>query len=195
MDVKSLVPSFGSRSASQPTKDMDPFMAVRYEMNRLFDDLFSGFGLPGLALPRAGSAAILTPQIDVSETENEIQITADLPGIDEKNVEVLVADDLLTIRGEKEAEHEEKERGYRLIERASGTFSRFIRLPFSVDPGQVQAAFKNGVLTVTIPKPKEARDKVHRIEVKAGDGAEGHGSSASAEPSSTGGAQGQAAAA
>jgi HSP20 family protein len=128
----------------------------------------------------------------VSETDNEIKVAADLPGMDEKNVEVLVADDLLTIRGEKKAEHEEKERDYRLMERASGTFSRFIRLPFSVEPSQIQATFKNGVLTVTIPKPKEAQDKVHRIEVKASNGGDGHDTSASAEPSSAGSAQSSA---
>jgi HSP20 family protein len=112
------------------------------------------------------------PQIDVSESEHEIQVTQNC-GIDEMDVEVILADDMLTIRGEKKAEHEQKDRDYHLMERSHGTFSRSLPLPFAADPSQVKAAFKNGVLTVTIQKPKEVLEKQHRIEVQTDTGAAG----------------------
>jgi len=96
-----------------------------------------------------------------------------VPGINEKDAEVILADDMLTIRGEKKAEHEQKDRDYHLMERSHGTFSRSLPLPFAADPSQVKAAFKNGVLTVTIQKPKEVLEKQHRIEVQTDTGAAG----------------------
>jgi len=82
-----------------------------------------------------------------------------------------VADDILTIRGDKQIEQEEKDRDYRVVERARGSFSRSLRLPFSIDPKQVQATVKDGVLTITIPKPKDVQEKTSRVEVKREDGA------------------------
>lgn len=135
---------------------------------------------------------ILTPQIDVSETDQEIRVTAELPGIDEKDVEVTLTDDVLMIRGKQKAEREEeKDRGYHLRERVQGTFSRVLRLPFAADPNQVQATVNNGVLTVTIPKPKEVQEKVHRIEVKKEEAATGEPASTGTQASET--AAGQAA--
>jgi HSP20 family protein len=111
-------------------------------------------------------AAVVTPQIEVSETDKEIQITAELPGIDPKDVEVTLADDVLTIRGEKQAQRQEgQDRNYHLAERFYGTFERYLRLPLHVDPQHIRAMFKDGVLTLTIPKPEEAQQKVHRIAV------------------------------
>ena len=169
MAGRSVLPFFSRHlPVSRSSEDTDPFMAFRREMNRVFDDTFRGFGLPSLVGQAFGRmpAGTLMPQIDVSETEHEIQVTAELPGIDEKDVEVILADDVLTIRGEKKAEHEQKDRDYHLMERSHGTFSRSLPLPFAADPSQVKAAFKNGVLTVTIQKPKEVLEKQHRIEVR-----------------------------
>jgi HSP20 family protein len=169
MAGRSLLPFFSRNwSLSRPNEDTDPFMAFRREMNRVFDDTFKGFGMPSLLGPAFGRMPMetLMPQIDVSESDHEIQVTAELPGIDEKDVEVILADDMLTIRGEKKAEHEQKDRDYHLMERSHGTFSRSLPLPFAADPSQVKAAFKNGVLTVTIQKPKEVLEKQHRIEVR-----------------------------
>jgi HSP20 family protein len=148
-------------------EETDPFLQMRREMNRLFDDVFSGFGLPSVLGPalRQMPAA---PKIDVSETDNEIQVTAELPGIDQNNVEVLLEDDRLIIRGEKKEEREEddKERNYHVRERVQGAFSRTLPLPFAPDPNQVKAEFKNGVMTITIPKPQEVKQKQHRIDVQ-----------------------------
>jgi HSP20 family protein len=106
------------------------------------------------------------PKIDVSETDNEIQVTAEMPGIDQNDVEVLLEDDRLIIRGEKKEEREDKDRNYHVRERVQGAFSRTLPLPFSPDPNQVRAEFKNGVMTITIPKPQEVKQKQHRIEVQ-----------------------------
>jgi HSP20 family protein len=148
-------------------EETDPFLQMRREMNRLFDDAFGGFGLPNVLGPalRQMPAA---PKIDVSETDNEIQVTAELPGIDQNNVEVLLEDDRLIIRGEKKEEREEddKDRNYHVRERVQGAFSRTLPLPFAPDPNQVKAEFKNGVMTITIPKPHEVQQKQHRIEVQ-----------------------------
>ena len=173
MSASSMVPSSGNQQSDRNRQvarrggEMDPFQAIRREMDRVFDDMLRGFGMPSFspAMTPAISATMLAPHMDVSENDQDIRITAELPGIDEKNLEVMVSDDLLTIRGEKQVEEEEKDRDYRVIERARGSFARSLRLPFSVDPSQVQASFKGGVLTITIPKPKEVREKTARIEV------------------------------
>jgi HSP20 family protein len=183
MATKSLIPFLGARTASLSRSPRDPLQAFRSEMDRLFEDFFTGFGTSDLALMRSGGmpAAVVAPQIDVSETDNDIQIKADVPGLDENDIEIFVVDDVLTMRGEKKAEREEKQRGWRLVERSGGAFSRVLRLPFAVDAAQVDASFKNGVLTITIPKPKETQDKRHKITVKKAD-AEAPAGTAEAKP-------------
>ena len=167
MASRSLMPFSRNMPMSRWGEETDPFLQMRREMNRLFDDVFSGFGLPSVLGPalRQMPAA---PKIDVSETDNEIQVTAELPGIDQNNVEVLLEDDRLIIRGEKKEEREEddKERNYHVRERVQGAFSRTLPLPFTPDPNQIKAEFKNGVMTITIPKPQEVKQKQHRIEVQ-----------------------------
>ena len=177
--ARSLVPFSRNMPAPWRSSDNDPFMAMRREIDRLFDDAFGGFGFPSLFGPVTGrmSAEMVAPQMDVSETERELQIAAELPGIDPKDVEVLLADDRLTIRGETKADREENQRNYHIMERSRGSFSRSLRLPFAADPNQVKAAFKDGVLTITIPKPKEVLEKQHRIEVQGDTASSGAGPS------------------
>ena len=148
----------------------DPFMPFRRQMNRLFDDFFAGPMLPPLpmAVPASILELVVTPQIEVSETDKEVQVTAELPGIDPKDVAVSLVDDVLTIRGEKQQQQkpgEQQGRDYHLTERSYGTFARYLRLPFRADPGSIQASVKDGVLTVVIPKAEEMQQKVHRIPV------------------------------
>jgi HSP20 family protein len=159
------MPFSRNQSMARWSEENDPFLAMRREMNRLFDDVFDGFGLPSAFGPvlRQMPAA---PKIDVSETDNEIQITAEMPGIDQNDVEVLLEDDRLIIRGEKKEEREDKDRNYHVRERVQGAFSRTLPLPFAPDPNQVKAEFRNGVMTITIPKPQEVKQKQHRIEVQ-----------------------------
>ena len=167
MASRSLMPFSRNMPMSRWGEETDPFLQMRREMNRLFDDAFGGFGLPSVLGPalRQMPAA---PKIDVSETDNEIQVTAEMPGIDQNNVQVLLEDDRLIIRGEKKEEREEddKDRNYHVRERVQGAFSRTLPLPFAPDPNQVKAEFKNGVMTITIPKPQEVKQKQHRIDVQ-----------------------------
>ncbi len=160
MNKRSLLPSlWGHR------EDDDAFLNLHREIERVFDDFQRGFHLPGWLKPSGGVSA-LSPRINVSETDNAVEVTAELPGVDEKDVKLELTDDLLTISGEKKTEKEEKEKNYHLIERSYGSFRRSLRLPFQADASKADAKFKNGVLTVTLPKPPEAKAKAKKIEVK-----------------------------
>ena len=107
------------------------------------------------------------PAVDVAETEKAYEITAELPGMDEKNVEVKFADGVLTVKGEKQEEKEEKKKDYYLSERSYGSFQRAFQVPDGVDADKIEASFKNGVLTVTMPKSVEAQKSAKKITVKA----------------------------
>jgi HSP20 family protein len=164
MDFKSLVPWRNNNKAQVPAvrEDFfDPFVTFRREMDRMFDDFFGGVGR---SLQGTQS---LTPAMNVDETEKEVVITAELPGVTEKDVEVNVAGDVLTIKGQKKAEHEEKNGDSYYMERRFGSFARSVRLPFEVKDEHAEAKFSNGVLTVRLPKPTEMQKAVRRIEVKA----------------------------
>jgi HSP20 family protein len=167
--LKSMLPFSGNRNravSSRPT-DADPFQQFRQDINRMFDTFVQGFGMPGFAMtPGRTAATMITPRIDVSETDDEVKLAAELPGLDESDVEIMLDDAILTIRGTKEVERDEDERDFHIVERSAGVFYRSVVLPFAADPDQVDAMFKDGVLTITIPKPKEAREKSRRIEVK-----------------------------
>jgi HSP20 family protein len=147
MDVKSMVPWKRGKLVER-----DPFEALRREMNTLFDAFFSETEEP------RGLMAF-TPQVDVKETEHEIRVSAELPGMDEKDVEVSISGDVLTIKGEKKEEKEEKgEEGYRL-ERSYGAFRRSFSLPCEVDTAKATATYRKGVLTIALPKAAEAKKK------------------------------------
>lgn len=164
MDFGDLIP-FGRERRSVPVRrerGEHPLKAFQREFNRLFDDFF---GTPML-FGGAGTFAPM-PRVDVSESDGAYVVSAELPGIDEKDVEVVLADNVLTIRGEKRAEREEKDRNYYLSERSFGSFRRAIPLPAEIDEDKVEAQFTNGVLTVRLPKSAEAQAKTRRIEVKA----------------------------
>jgi HSP20 family protein len=121
--------------------------------------------------------------MNIEDKGNEIRVTAELPGVSEGDVEVTLDDDMLIIAGEKRQEEEVDEGGMRLVERAFGRFRRAIQLPFAPDPNQLDAQFRDGVLTITIPKDAEQRNKQRRIEVKRDSAQAGSGSSSSASES------------
>ena len=124
---------------------------------------FSGmFGASG------GRNFKLTPHVDVRETDKEIVVEAELPGIDEKDISLAIQDGVLTIRGEKRFEHDEEKENYRMMERRYGSFQRSLRLPESVDDDKVEASFDNGVLKVSLPKRPEAIGKQRTIPIKKG---------------------------
>lgn len=159
----------------------DPFVSLHREMNRLFDDIFRG----SLAAPQGeqyGPGGMLTPHIDVSETDKEVRICAELPGVKEDDVDVTLNDDVLTIRGEKKFERKDEKENYHFMERSYGSFQRSLRIPYRVNPDEVKADFENGVLTVSLPKSQQ-QDRSHRIQVGKG------GSSQASQPDTMQGVQ------
>ena len=156
MNLKSLIPVGRERGLASP-----PFLSLQREIDRLFDDFTRGF--PSFSMPANGGK--LMPVTDVTETDKEIEITAELPGLEHKDVQINLADNLLTIKGEKKVEKEQKDKDYRMVERSYGAFERTIERPEGVDAGAIKATIAKGVLTVTVPKPAPAQAKT--IEVKA----------------------------
>jgi HSP20 family protein len=165
VDFKALVPWRSNKSQSPATREdfFDPFVTFRREMDRMFDDFFGG----GALRPTHAGWQAVTPAVDIDETDKEVIVTAELPGVGEKDVEVSLAGDILTIKGQKKAEHEETNGDTHYMERRFGSFSRSLRLPFEVRDEKVDAKFKHGVLTIRLPKPAELRRSVRRIEVRA----------------------------
>jgi HSP20 family protein len=159
MNLKSLIPVGRERGIAGVAS---PFMSLQREIDRLFDDFTRG--LPSIPT-FGGNGAGLMPSMDVTETDKEIEVTAELPGLEEKDVQINVADNLLTIRGEKRAEKEEKDKNYRLVERSYGAFERTLDLPDGVNADAIKASISKGVLKVTVPKPAPAQSK--KIEVKS----------------------------
>jgi HSP20 family protein len=106
-------------------------------------------------------------QVDVAETEKTLEVTAELPGVNEKEIDVSLAGDMLTIKAEKKSDKEEKTKDYHLVERSYGTFERSMQLPFKADATKIDANFDKGVLKLVIQKPAEAQTKLQKIEVKA----------------------------
>ena len=142
----------------------DPFAALQQEVEKVFDDFTKTW--PSVA-NFAGRGA-LAPNIDIQETDTGIELTAELPGVDEKDVDVTLADKLLTIKGEKKSEREEKEEGRVMSERSYGAFQRSFSLPYEVDPDKIDARVEKGVLKVSLPKSAELAGKTRKIEIKAG---------------------------
>ena len=167
MTLRDLTP-WRARSTPAPLPFDSGFDTLRREMDRLFDGFTRGFGLPsagnGLGF---GEAGFVTPRLDVAETETAYEVSVELPGIERDDLEVVVANGVLTIKGEKKAETEQKEKGRLYAERSYGAFQRSLSLPADADDGKVDAAFKNGVLKLTIEKTPEAKAEVRRIDIKS----------------------------
>ena len=158
MAMRDLIP-WSRQQSSSPAHyagEMSPFVSFRREIDRLFDDMFRSptFGLSG--------SAASWPNIEVEEDDNQVRVTAEMPGLTEKDVELRLDRGMLTIRGEKKREREE--RGY--SERWYGRFDRQLALPFDVDEEQCRAEFRDGLLTVTLPKSEQARN-ARKIPINA----------------------------
>lgn len=161
--------------APAPGPGADMWQSFRNDMQRLFDQFWGRSFLP--SLPRAFdveplgrrwlSGAFAAPAVDFAEDDKAYHITAELPGMSEKDIDVTVSSDTLTIKGEKRDEKEEKAKNYYLSERSYGSFQRSFTLPEGVDRDQIEAAFAAGVLTLTLPKTPEAVKQQKKIEIKA----------------------------
>ena len=162
MNMRDLIP--WGRTQPTPTRfrdEGDPFMTLHREMNRLFDDIFRGFELaPFGGMGRQAG----WPSVEVVENDKDVRVSAELPGLSEKDVEVFLQEGVLTLRGEKRSEVEDKQRSF--SERYYGRFERRIPLPWDVEEDKIEASFDNGVLTVTMPKSPQAAQRVKHIAVK-----------------------------
>jgi HSP20 family protein len=148
--------------------DFHPLESLRRQINSLFPDLAGHRNLSDFEpFERFFSGWLAIPAVDLVEKDGEFAITAELPGLDEKNVEVKLANGTLTISGEKKDERENKEKDYYFSERRYGSFKRAFRLPEGVDTGKIEAAFDKGVLTIRLPKTAEAQKAEKKIEIKS----------------------------
>src|SRR5689334_4692191 len=162
MSMRDLIPWGRDQnvSTSRSTDNTNPFWALHREMNRILDDFSRSFDVPMLS--QGWSTG--WPHLEVSETENEVKVVAEVPGLEEKDIEVTLHNGMLTLKGEKKSESQ----GAVYSERWHGRFERSMQLGPDVDPDRVNASFKNGVLTITVPKRPEAQRQVKRIPITAG---------------------------
>lgn len=158
MNTKPVIP-VGTQRAAVSRRETNPFSLLQQEIDRLFEGVARN--IPGIP----GFATTTMPNMDISETDKVIEITAELPGLEKKDVELNLAENLLTIRGEKKNEREEKNKDYHLVERSYGSFSRSVELPTGVKVEDITAEIANGVLKVTVPKPAPKQTK--QIEIKS----------------------------
>jgi HSP20 family protein len=146
----------------------DPFAEMRTEMDRVFE-AFLGRSLFGRSnLPRVAAPDLVAPHIDIRENETEIVLEAELPGIDEKDVAVVVKNGVLSLKGEKKYERDEKKDAYRLTERSYGSFERMFELPEGIDEDNIKANFDKGVLRITVPKRPGISPVEKKITIQAG---------------------------
>lgn len=171
-ETQTQTPATTGKGASVPVHERAgrPFWSLRREIDNLFDDFYHGWApFSRRAADPAGPLPATAPALDVIDKEAEVKLVADLPGLTEKDINVEVTDSMLTISGEKAEETEEGDKeGERYVsERRFGGFMRRISLPEGIDQEKIDASFKNGVLTVRLPKKPEARNPARKIEVKA----------------------------
>jgi HSP20 family protein len=143
-----------------PWRPFEDFGTLRREMDRVLERFF---GEPSGAERPVG---MWTPRTNVTEAKDSLTITAELPGLEAKDVDVAISGDMLTIKGEKKQEKEEKDEHHHVVERTYGAFSRMVRLPAPVAADKIKATFKNGVLTVNLPKTEEAKQKAIPVSVE-----------------------------
>ena len=165
MNVRDLIPwnRSGNQVPAFQEGQTNPFLSLHREMNRLFDDAFRSFDA---GLPAFGSLSSLAswPSVEISETDKEIKVTAEVAGLEEKDVEVLLDGDVLTLKGEKRADNEDRNKQF--SEHFYGHFERRIPLGVEVDEAGIEARFKNGVLTIVLPKSATAQSQIRRIPIK-----------------------------
>lgn len=167
-----------TRQTQMQTPSPNPMVDLRQQMDRLFNDFanafrlmpFSPFGAPDRDVsgyePFGGVGAVADVRFEVSESDKEIEVSAELPGMTENDVDIQLANNVLTIKGEKKAEEERKEKNYYLSERRYGAFQRAFRLPEGIDEDNISASFDSGVLRISLPKREETQGKQRQIQIK-----------------------------
>ena len=166
MDVRTLLPFSGS-SSPKVGNENDPFVSMRREMDRLFDSFAHNWGERASGAHAGAAGAFLSPRMDVTENEKGLEVTAELPGIDLKDIELDLADGILTLKAEHEEEKESKDerKHYHLVERSHGSFLRRLAIPFEPDSDKVEASFDKGILKIKVPRSPEAARNVRKIAI------------------------------
>lgn len=168
MSLKEMLPRRQGKNVPV-RRGEDLFATLQQRFDSLLDEFRRGrgFGAFPYSFPEESSFDVEVPKVDVAETANEVQITADLPGMDEKNVEVTLSDHNVAIHAEKGEESETEKKNYYLKERTYGSFDRIVGLPEGVDADKAKATFKKGVLTITLPKTEQAKRSVRKVAVQS----------------------------
>lgn len=169
MNFRSILPS-AQRRVPARSSDSDPFTQMRREMEKMFDDFTGSWSLS----PRTGGDFV-SPNVNVAETEKGLEISAELPGVEQEDIEVDLADGILTLKAQRSTEKEEKDekRQYHLVERSYGSFLRRFALPFDADTDKVEASLDKGVLHVFVPRQQQTEKPKTRIEIKNGQNDQG----------------------
>jgi HSP20 family protein len=148
----------------KPFRELAPFREfdrMRRDMDRFWDSFLEG----GLR-KRTEEGGEWLPSLDVAETKNELVVKAEVPGMDAKDIDISLSDGVLTIKGEKKQEREEKEADYHLVERSYGSFTRFVQLPTDVQSEKISASYKNGILTIVLPKSEGTQKKEIKVKIE-----------------------------
>jgi HSP20 family protein len=165
---ESSVPVRRRDSAGHPGH---PVERIHDQIDRMFDDFFRGYGFPnrefGETWDEMTRSGLFKPNLDISESDREYSVAVELPGVEQKNVELELVDDVLKIKGEKKQESEKKDKNYHCIERSYGTFQRVLNLPDDADRDGIQAEYKNGIMTITIPRQPGKKPGSKRIDIKS----------------------------
>lgn len=167
MPVRNLIPWGRNSNTTDPAiyrnPDESPFMTLHREMNRLFDDMWRSFDGPLPGLSRSNGWSPSWPSVEISDSDKDITVTAEVPGLEEKDLDASLQDGALVLKGEKRSENADKDQQF--SERLYGRFERRIPLPTEVEEDNVSASFKNGVLTVVLPKTPGAQSRAKRIAI------------------------------
>lgn len=163
MTLRSLLPFGQTPSQSLATQtEGSPFFSLHRDIDRAIDDMFHNFGRFGTSI----ETVAFTPHLDVSEDDHNYMVAVELPGMEEKEIDLEIKDGNLLIKGEKKFERDEKSKeGYHLVERSYGSFLRTVPLGFDVEPTAIEAVYKKGVLKITVPKPEGLNLKARKIEI------------------------------
>ena len=154
--------------SERPDGILSRFTALRDEMDQLFDSMTRGFGFPEFRMPTielARHTGMVEARFEVAESDQTMEVTAELPGLDADEIEVTLSEGVLTVKGEKRDSREQKGKDYYVSERLYGSFSRAFRVPDSIDEGRIAASFDKGVLSITLPKQTGAKRRPKSIQI------------------------------